>query len=53
MHLRAPLFPGEEGGATAVEYGIVVALIFLVIIGAVTLFATNATAMFTTIAGNV
>ena len=36
----------EEKGATAVEYGIMVALIAVVIIGAVTAFGTNLTHVF-------
>ncbi|MGC1273851.1 MAG: Flp family type IVb pilin [Planctomycetaceae bacterium] len=36
----------EEDGATAVEYGIMVALIAVVIIGAVTLIGTNLDATF-------
>jgi pilus assembly protein Flp/PilA len=43
----------DETGATAIEYGIIVALIFLVIISAVSAFATNATAMFFKISSNV
>jgi pilus assembly protein Flp/PilA len=37
----------DERGATAIEYGLIVALIFLVIVTAVTLFSDRATAMFT------
>jgi pilus assembly protein Flp/PilA len=33
----------DERGATAIEYGLIIALIFLVIVGAITNFATNAT----------
>ncbi len=36
-------FCRDERGATAVEYGLIIALIFLVIVGAVTNFATKAT----------
>lgn len=36
----------SEDGATAVEYGIMVALIAVVIIGAVTLIGTNLDALF-------
>lgn len=43
----------EEKGATAVEYGIMVALIAVVIIGAVTLFGTNLRDMFNTVAGTI
>lgn len=41
----------EEKGATAVEYGLMVALIAVVIIGAVTLLGNNLNAMFNAIAG--
>lgn len=40
---------GEEKGATAVEYGIMVALIAVVIIGAVALFGTSLRTVFTNI----
>ncbi len=33
----------DERGATAIEYGLIAALVFLVILGAVTLFSENAT----------
>jgi pilus assembly protein Flp/PilA len=39
-------FLRSESGATAVEYGLIVVLIFLAIVTAVSLFATNATTMF-------
>lgn len=39
-------FLKDDSGATAIEYGLIVGMIFLVIVGAVTLFATNATATF-------
>ena len=39
-------FLTDERGATAIEYGLICGLIFLVIITAVTLFASRATAMF-------
>jgi len=39
-------FLRSESGATAVEYGLIVVLIFLAIVTAVSLFASNATAMF-------
>jgi pilus assembly protein Flp/PilA len=39
-------FLADEAGATAVEYGLIVAGIFLAILSAVNLFATNATNMF-------
>jgi pilus assembly protein Flp/PilA len=40
-----------EHGATAVEYGLMVALIAVVIIGAVTLLGTQILALFTDVAG--
>jgi pilus assembly protein Flp/PilA len=44
-------FIRKEEGATAVEYGLMVALIAVVIIGAVTLLGGNLNAMFNAIAG--
>ena len=43
----------DERGATAVEYGLMVALIAVVIIGAVTALGTKLTGMFNHIAGAV
>jgi pilus assembly protein Flp/PilA len=43
----------EEEGATAVEYGLMVSLIAVVIITAVTLMGTNLSTMFTGIAGKI
>ncbi len=43
----------EEKGATAVEYGLMVALIAIVIIGAVTLLGNNLSALFADIAGSI
>jgi len=40
-------FVWEQDGATAVEYGLMVALIAVVIIGAVTLLGTNLSGTFT------
>ena len=42
-------FVSEEDGVDAIEYGLLAALIFLVIVAAVTAAATNATSLFTTI----
>lgn len=39
-------FAANESGATAIEYGLICSLIFLVIVGAVTAFANGTTAMF-------
>ena len=43
----------EQKGATAVEYGLMVGLIAVVIIAAVTLLGDNLKAMFESIAGSV
>jgi len=43
--------PRSDEGATAVEYGLMVFLIAVVIIGAVTAVGTNLNAVFTTIGG--
>ena len=43
----------KERGATAVEYGIMVALIAAVIITAVTLLGTNLSGLFNSVAGDV
>ena len=45
--------PSEEGGATAVEYALMVGLIALVIMAAVTLLGANLSAFFTTAASSV
>ena len=39
-------FLTDERGATAIEYALIVAMIFLVIVSAVTLFASKATGTF-------
>ena len=44
-------FVRDESGATAIEYGLIAALISVVIITAVSTIGTNLTATFTTIAG--
>ena len=43
-------FLADRSGATAIEYGLIVSLIFLVIITAVNAFAANASSMFSHIA---
>lgn len=43
----------DEKGATAVEYGIMVALIAVAIIAAVGLVGTNLTSLFNSVAGSV
>jgi pilus assembly protein Flp/PilA len=44
-------FAKDESGATAIEYGLIAALIAVVIITAVTSVGTNLSATFTTVAG--
>ena len=43
-------FVRDESGATAIEYGLIAALISVVIIGAVTLLGTNLSATFQAVA---
>ena len=43
-------FARDERGATVVEYGLIAALVFLAIVGAVTAFSENTKAMFDMIA---
>lgn len=43
-------FAKDESGATAIEYGLIAALIAVVAIGAMTSIGTNLSAKFTTIA---
>ena len=45
-------FMSNEDGATAIEYGLIAALIAVVIIGAVTSIGTNLTTKFNKIAGS-
>jgi pilus assembly protein Flp/PilA len=46
-------FWNDESGATAVEYGLMVALIAVVIITAVALLGTNLSTKFSNVAGSV
>ncbi|HEY3800816.1 MAG TPA: Flp family type IVb pilin [Caulobacteraceae bacterium] len=43
----------DEAGATAVEYSLILACIFLVIIGAMSLFANNETNMYHTVSNSI
>lgn len=45
-------FVGNEDGVTAIEYGLIAALIAVVIIVAITAVGTNLSGIFTRIAGN-
>jgi len=46
LHRFTTRFLKDERGATAVEYGLIIATIFLVILASVQLFAKNATDKF-------
>jgi pilus assembly protein Flp/PilA len=46
-------FIRDESGATAIEYGLIAALIAVVIIGAVTAVGTGMKTTFNTVAGSV
>ena len=46
-------FVRDESGATAIEYGLIAALIAVVIITAVTTVGTNLNTTFTTVAGKI
>lgn len=46
-------FLRDESGATAIEYGLIAALIAVVIITAVTSVGTNLSTTFTTVAGKI
>ncbi|MEJ0027982.1 MAG: Flp family type IVb pilin [Rhizomicrobium sp.] len=46
-------FVRDESGATAIEYGLIAALIAVVIIGAVQVVGTNLSTTFTTVSGKI
>jgi pilus assembly protein Flp/PilA len=46
-------FLRNESGATAIEYGLIAALIAVVIIGAVTAVGTNLSGTFNTVSGSI
>jgi pilus assembly protein Flp/PilA len=46
-------FARDESGATAIEYGLIAALIAVVVIGAVSTVGSNLSATFQTVAGSV
>jgi pilus assembly protein Flp/PilA len=46
-------FLNDQSGATAIEYGLIAALIAVVIIGAIQLVGTNLSTTFNTVAGSV
>jgi pilus assembly protein Flp/PilA len=43
-------FVRDEGGATAIEYGLIVSLIFLVVVSSMTAFGNRASGVFNTAA---
>jgi pilus assembly protein Flp/PilA len=53
MSLFLARFHRDESGATAIEYGLIVALIAVVIIAAVTTVGTNLSTQFNTVATDV
>jgi pilus assembly protein Flp/PilA len=46
-------FIRDESGATAIEYGLIAALIAVVVIGAVTAVGTGLSSTFNTVAGKI
>ena len=46
-------FVRDESGATAIEYGLIAALIAVVVIGAVQVVGTNLSTTFTTVSGKI
>lgn len=44
-------FLKDESGATAIEYGLIIALISVVIVAAITTLGTNLTGLFTKVSG--
>jgi len=53
MSMTIQRFLRDENGATAIEYGLIAALIAVVIIGAVELIGTNLSTTFSTVASKV
>jgi len=52
LHILAGSRPVKsEAGVTAIEYGLIAALIAVVIIGSITLVGSNLTAIFTSVSG--
>ena len=45
-------FLKDESGATAIEYGLIAALIAVVLVGALTALGTNLSATFNSVAGS-
>jgi len=53
MTKRIQTFLRDESGATAIEYGLIAALIAVVIIAAVTTVGTNLSGTFNTVSGSI
>ena len=53
LYTRIQAWRGSDDGATAVEYGLIVALIAVAIIGAVTLLGTNISDLFNKAAASI
>lgn len=51
--LSVKAFWADRSGATAVEYGLIVACIFLAILGGISAFATNETTMYNHISSTI
>jgi pilus assembly protein Flp/PilA len=43
----------DESGATAIEYGLIIAFMFLAIVGGLSVFASNENAMYTRISNTI
>jgi pilus assembly protein Flp/PilA len=43
----------DDSGATAIEYGLIIAFMFLAIVGGLSAFATNENAMYTRISSTI
>jgi pilus assembly protein Flp/PilA len=52
MCAKLKIFFGDENGATAIEYGLIAALIAVVIIGAVSAIGTSLSSTFTSVSSN-
>jgi pilus assembly protein Flp/PilA len=52
MKALAYRFTTDESGVTAIEYGLIAALISVIIIGAVTTVGTSLSTTFSTVAGS-
>jgi pilus assembly protein Flp/PilA len=52
MHKSISRFLREESGATAIEYGLIAALVAVVLITALTTLGTSLSTTFSSVAGN-